>query len=159
MSDPTPNEPLLDVEVFPDYHCIEIRDAASWSTVDPPGGPRADGSVTTYNDYGVLVHTMTTDEAVSRNQNVHVRVYRGADPTGMGTLIFDRDLIITDPPQLAINQTLTDEPGDGGGLAQLAQVGPTRIRIYAKPPEDADEVNILVPQSSKGLETDVGSIS
>jgi hypothetical protein len=104
-----------------------------------------DGGYTTHNDYGVLVYTTSTDEAVYREQDVRVRVYRGSDPTDLGTLIFDRDLIITDPPQLAVNQTLTDEPGEGGGLASLSRAGATRVRIYTKPPADADEVNVLVP--------------
>lgn len=38
----TPNELLLDVMVFPDYHCIEVRDAASWGIVEPPEGQRTD---------------------------------------------------------------------------------------------------------------------
>ncbi|OCB58907.1 hypothetical protein A5722_06135 [Mycobacterium vulneris] len=145
MTADEPNELLLDVMVFPDYGCIQIGDAASWTTVDPPGGGPMDGGFTTYTDYGLYVYTMSTDEAVHRNQDVRVRVYRGTDDKDLGALIFDRDLMITSPPQLAVNQTLSDEPGEGGGLAPLSRAGSTRIRIYTKPPKDADEVNILVP--------------
>jgi hypothetical protein len=137
MSD---NELLLDVEVFPDYGQIEVSDVAGRDLPDSLG--QTAGVV--FTDHTVDVFTMSVDQAVDNDQNVRVRVYRGDDTRDLGTLVFDRDIEFTDPPRLGIYQPLTDEPEDGGGSVVIEHTGPVHLQIFINPPQEAEEVNILI---------------
>jgi hypothetical protein len=131
---------LLDVEIFPDYGQIDVSDVTGR---DLPEGTSADGP-TAFTDHTVYVYTMSVDQAVDSGQNVRVRVYRGDDTANLGTLIFDRDIEFADPPRLGVYQPLTDEPEDGGGSVPMERSGPVHIQIFINPPQDAQEVNVLI---------------
>lgn len=134
------NELLLDIAAFPYYGQIDVSDVAGR---DLPEGTSADGP-TAFTDHTVYVYTMSVDQAVERDQNVRVRVYRGSDTTGLGSLVFDRDIEFTEPPRLGVYQPLTDEPEDGGGAVSIERTGPVHIQIFINPPQDAEEVNVLI---------------
>ena len=137
MSD---NELLLDVEVFPDYGQIEVSDVVGRDL------PQSFGQIAgvVFTDHTVDVFTMSVDQAVERDQNVRARVYRGTETAALGTMVFDRDIEFTEPPRLGVYQPLTDEPEDGGGAVSIERTGPVRIQIFINPPQDAEEVNVLI---------------
>ncbi|AQA03013.1 hypothetical protein BVC93_11855 [Mycobacterium sp. MS1601] len=133
------NELLLDVEVFPDHGQIVISDVGGH-------GATSDGGLEYglwFSEHTVSVITMSADEADYRDKGVQVRVYRGSDATELGTLVFDRNLIFTDPPQLGVYELLWDEPEEGGAIP-IERTGPVRIQIFVDPPQEADHVNVLI---------------
>jgi len=97
---------LLDIAIFPYYGQIEVSDVIGCDL--PQSYGQTTGAV--FTDHTVDVFTMFVDQAVERDQNVRVRVYRGSDTTGLGSLVFDRDIEFTQPPRLGVYQPLTDEP-------------------------------------------------
>ncbi|AQA03914.1 hypothetical protein BVC93_17425 [Mycobacterium sp. MS1601] len=134
------NELLLDIEVFPDYGQIEVSDIGGREGTQGPG--REYG--VSYSDHTVDVFTMSVEESLARDQDVRVRVFSGSDQSDLGTLVFDRNLIFSDPPKLGIYQPLADDPEDGGGSVSIERTGPVRIQIFVDPPHEADHVNILI---------------
>jgi len=58
--------------------------------------------------------------------------------------VFDRNIEFTAPPRLGVCQPLTDEPEDGGGAVSIERTGPVHIQIFINPPQDAEEVNVLI---------------
>ena len=85
MSD---NRLLLDTEIFPDYGQIDLSNR---DERDIPEGTSADGPVA-FTAHTVNVCTMSVDQAVHDDQNVRVRIHRGTDGKGLGTMVFDDDL-------------------------------------------------------------------
>jgi len=88
------NELLLDVHVFPWGSTVSIEDL---DTEDQAGVP--DGAKTTIwcwsTDHAIDVYTLSGDESDDAERLVHVRVYRGTDPTGLGERVFDGNLELT----------------------------------------------------------------
>lgn len=132
------NELLLDVAVFPDYGHIELSNRAER---DIPEGTSADGPVA-FTAHTVDVFTMSVDQAVRNDQDVRVRVYRGDDSNGLGTMVFDDNLTFTGEPRLAVYQPLAD--ADEGDEIPIDHTGPVRIQIFVHPPKEAEEVNVLI---------------
>jgi hypothetical protein len=135
MSD---NELLLDTEIFPDYGHIELSNRYER---DIPEGTSADGPVA-FTAHTVDVYTMSVDQAVHDDQDVRVRIYRGTDSSGLGTMVFDDNVIFTGEPRLAVYQPLAD--ADEGEEIPIERTGPVRIQIFVNPPRDAEEVNVLI---------------
>ncbi|AQA03915.1 hypothetical protein BVC93_17430 [Mycobacterium sp. MS1601] len=146
----TTNELLLDVEVFPDYGLVEVTDVGGRES--PEEGGQEYGVL--LSDHSVGVFTMSVEESLERDQDVRVRVFRGSDQNGLGTLVFDRNLIFSDPPKLGIYQPLADDPEDGGGSVSIERTGPVRIQIFVDPPHEADHVNILIRYDLPPFEMD-----
>ncbi|AQA03009.1 hypothetical protein BVC93_11825 [Mycobacterium sp. MS1601] len=135
------NRLLLDVEVFPYYSMVEISDVGGREI--PEQGGRDEYGVY-FGDSTVAVCTMDADFATQSGRRVRVRVYSGGDQAGLGALVFDRNLIFTDPPRLGIYEPLTDEPDEGGGSVLIERSGPVRIQIFVDPPKEAEAVNVLI---------------
>lgn len=129
------NEILLDVEIFPDYGRIEVSDVQRRDSPDSEG--RTTGIAST--DHTVAVFTMSADQAVDNDQNVRVRVYRGTD-TDLGAMVFDQNIEFTDPPRLGVFALLDDE----GPEVPVEHTGPVRLQIFINPPQEAEEVNVLI---------------
>jgi hypothetical protein len=89
MSD---NELLLDIEVFPYYGQVEVSDVIGRDL------PQSFGQIAgvVFTDHTVDVVTMSVDQAVERDQNLRVQVYRGTAAEALGTLAFDRYLEFTE---------------------------------------------------------------
>lgn len=43
-----------------------------------------------------------------------------------------------------LNVTRTSESEDGGGAVSIERTGPVHIQIFINPPQDAEEVNVLI---------------
>lgn len=143
----TQNELLLDVDVFPDYGQVIIKDLG---TQDLPDGWGLDERFVA-SAHAVYILTMTADEAEMANRGVQMRVLRGSDHDGLGELIFDQELTF-ESQILAVGQILHD--ADNLHKVQLAGSGPFQVRIFTSsnipsegldwPIEGATEVNILI---------------
>lgn len=135
MSD---NRLLLDTEIFPDYGQIDLSNR---DERDIPEGTSADGPVA-FTAHTVNVFTMSVDQAVHNDQDVRVRIYRGTDCDGLGTMVFDDDVTFTGEPRLAVYQPLADD--DEGEEIPIERAGPVRIQVFVNPARDAEEVNVLI---------------
>jgi hypothetical protein len=58
----------------------------------------------------------------------------------LGTLAFDGVVSFTSPPRLGLYELLNDE----GEEVPIERTGPVRVQIFVNPPQDAEEVNILI---------------
>jgi len=134
----SPNELLLDTEIFPDYGHIELSNR---DERDIPEGSSADGPVA-FTAHTVDVFTMSVDQAVHNDQDVRVRIYRGTDGSSLGAMVFDHNIEFTGEPRLAVYQPLAD--ADEGEEIPIERTGPVRIQIFINPPQDAEEVNVLI---------------
>jgi len=130
------NELLLDTTVFPEYGRVEISDVAGRDS--PDSGGRVAGVA--YTERTVAVFTMSADQAMDTGHDVSVRVFRGTESRGLGTVVFDGPVSFSDPPRLGVYQLLDDE----GDEVPIDRVGPVRVQIFVNPPTEAEEVNVLI---------------
>jgi hypothetical protein len=130
------NELLLDTKVFPDYGRVEISDVGGRDS--PDSGGQVIGVA--HTDHTVAVFTMSADQAMESGQDVSVRVFRGTDARGLGTLVFDGPVVFSDPPRLGVYQLLDDD----GQEVTIDRTGPIHVQIYVKPAQDAEQVNVLI---------------
>jgi hypothetical protein len=98
----------------------------------------------------VDVFTMSVDQAVRNDQDVRVRIYRGDDSNGLGTMVFDDSLIFTGEPRLAVYQPLADV--DEGDEIPIDRTGPVRIQIFVHPPEKPKRSTSSSVTTSKTLQ-------
>jgi hypothetical protein len=130
------NELLLETEIFPDYGRIEISDVQGRDSPDSEG--RTSGVAST--EHTVAVFTMSADQAMADGRGVSARILHGTNIADLGTLVFDGVLTFTSPPRLGLYELLDDE----GVEVPIERSGPVHVQIFVKPPQDADEVNVLI---------------
>jgi hypothetical protein len=58
----------------------------------------------------------------------------------LGALVFDEAVSFTSPPRLGLYQLLDD----AGVEVPIEGTGPVRIQVFVNPPQDAEEVNVLI---------------
>lgn len=80
---------------------------------------------------------MSVDQAIDNDRDVRVGVDRGNGTSGIGALVFDRDIEFTDPPRLGVCQPPTHEPEGSDGSVPIAlgrriQCSSTRSRMPRK---------------------------
>ncbi|TDZ81721.1 hypothetical protein [Mycobacteroides salmoniphilum] len=129
------NSLLLETEIFPDYGVIILEDVG---TLDFPDGPFDEVLV---SDHQISVRTLPTDQAVAMGKNVHVKVFKGEESTGLGKIVFDGKLTFTNPI-LGVGQMLSDP--EELETIPLDRSGPVHLQIFVTPPTSATEVNILI---------------
>lgn len=130
------NQLLLESEIFPDYGRIEVSDAEGRDSPDSEG--RTSGVAST--EHTVAVFTMSADQAMADGHGVSARILCGTKVADLGTQVFDAVVEFTSPPRLGLYGLLDDEGVD----VPIERTGPVRIHIFVNPPQEAEEVNVLI---------------
>ncbi|MCV7288906.1 hypothetical protein H7J87_26615 [Mycolicibacterium wolinskyi] len=125
---------IAQLDVFPSGGMVRIEDPGhSGPDPDIAGGGTDFGDPGTFvaGRHSVRIVTMSADTAESVGRNVTVRIYQGADPAGLGTLIYSGSLDLTEPT-LAIGEMLVGD--EWLQRVDVGRTGPTQIRFYAQTP-------------------------
>ena len=116
------NDLHLDLEVYPYGSTVSIEDLETEDVPGVPAGAKVD--VWCYaSNHSIDVYTMSYDETDAADRAVRVRVYSGADPSGLGSMVFDGPLELASGI-LAIRDDI-DPPAED----QQLQLGPGSVHL------------------------------
>ena len=137
------NELIAQATIIPDYHQVRFAALGSRSV------PELDDDPVDFiaDESSIHVFTFADDQDEDGDRTVDVYVYRGADVTGLGRLVFDAPLTFPRP-----------ECTFGSGLAaeadrhhvSLRRTGSIPIRVLTRetqPGNGTDIINVLIDDS------------
>ncbi|BBZ78455.1 hypothetical protein MANY_37920 [Mycolicibacterium anyangense] len=129
--------------MIPDYRQISFV-ALGWNEV-----PELDDYPVEFiaDESSVNVFTFADDQDEHANRTVDIYVYRGADITGLGRLIFDAPLNFPQP-ELTFGSIL--EVADYHHHVPLSRTGAIPIRVLTResqPGKGTDIINVLIDDS------------